>query len=120
MGQTFVYNSGEEELKKEELQFVFGVFIDGTLNNKDNTDMRSKYARGATGNAEDGYTNIDYSKSNKQIEEEDEKEYDKIKNKKRIKELLAKRDKTPQHKHKATISSPSPLERAGVRIKNYL
>ena len=98
MGKNFVYNSGEEEIKKDELQLTFGVFIDGTLNNKDNTDMRSKYARGATGNAEDGYTNIDYSKSNKQIEEEDEKEYDKIKNKKRIKELLAKRDKTPQEK----------------------
>ena len=42
MGQTFVYNSGEEETKRDELQFVFGIFIDGTLNNKDNTDMRSK------------------------------------------------------------------------------
>ena len=42
MGQTFVYNQGKDDLKKEDMQLTFGVFIDGTLYNKDNTDMRNK------------------------------------------------------------------------------
>ena len=36
MGQTFVYNQGKDEIKKEEIQLTFGVFIDDILNNKDN------------------------------------------------------------------------------------
>lgn len=46
MGQTFVYNTGssEDDKKKDELRLEYGVFIDGTLNNKDNTDLRVKYA----------------------------------------------------------------------------
>ena len=39
MSTTFVYNTGEAEAGKDELELVFGVFIDGTLNNKDNTDF---------------------------------------------------------------------------------
>ena len=35
-----------EDIPKKELRLTFGVFIDGTLNNKDNTDLRNKYARG--------------------------------------------------------------------------
>lgn len=98
MGQTFVYNLGKEELKRDELQFTFGVFIDGTLNNKDNTDMHNVHARGAKKSEEDGYTDIDYSKSNKEIEKSDHEEYAKIKNKSRIEDLLANRNKTPEQK----------------------
>ena len=39
MGQTYVYNSGEYEVSDDEIEVTFGVFIDGTLNNKDNTDF---------------------------------------------------------------------------------
>lgn len=38
MGNRFVYNTGEAKAKKNEIDLVFGVFIDGTLNNKTNTD----------------------------------------------------------------------------------
>jgi hypothetical protein len=45
MGKSFVYNTGsaEDSKKKEELWCDFGVFIDGTLNNKKNTSLRRKY-----------------------------------------------------------------------------
>ena len=55
MGQTFVYNQGKDEIKKDEIQLTFGVFIDGTLNNKDNTDMRNKVVRNAD------FETIDYN-----------------------------------------------------------
>ena len=42
MSTTFVYNTGQVETIKEELELVFGVFIDGSLNNKDNTNFRNK------------------------------------------------------------------------------
>jgi cytoskeletal protein CcmA (bactofilin family) len=81
MGQTFVYNFGEAEIDKKKIEVTFGVFIDGTLNNKDNTDMRNVHARGAKKSDEDGYNNIDYSKSNKEIEKSDHEVHAKIKNK---------------------------------------
>ncbi|MFZ4861459.1 phospholipase effector Tle1 domain-containing protein [Sphingobacterium sp. Mn56C] len=40
MGKTFVYNSGKVVVPKEELQPSFGIFFDGTLNNKENTRIR--------------------------------------------------------------------------------
>jgi hypothetical protein len=45
MGKSFVYNTGsaEDDKKADELRFDFGVFIDGTLNNKENTRLRRKY-----------------------------------------------------------------------------
>jgi hypothetical protein len=45
MGKSFVYNTGssDDDKKEDELRFQFGVFIDGTLNNKTNTEMRRKY-----------------------------------------------------------------------------
>ncbi|WP_185965917.1 hypothetical protein [Flavobacterium sp. ZT3R18] len=45
MGKSFVYNTGsaEDDKKDDELRFDFGVFIDGTLNNKENTRLRRKY-----------------------------------------------------------------------------
>ncbi len=44
MGKSFVYNTGssEDDKKKEDLRFNFGVFFDGTLNNMYNTDARRK------------------------------------------------------------------------------
>ncbi|BFM45644.1 hypothetical protein CFS9_42850 [Flavobacterium sp. CFS9] len=92
MGKTFVYNTGAaaDDIKKEELRVSFGIFIDGTLNNKTNTDMRNKHSRG-----KDADGNIDYSKDNATLESEDQKKYKKIKNKGRIEELLSKKNKTP-------------------------
>ena len=40
MGTTFVYNSGEAVDPKDELHVSFGLFFDGTLNNKENTRIR--------------------------------------------------------------------------------
>ncbi|WP_309607474.1 phospholipase effector Tle1 domain-containing protein [Flavobacterium sp.] len=42
MGQTYVYNTGKAEVADEEVEVTFGVFIDGTLNNKANTKLRYK------------------------------------------------------------------------------
>ena len=42
MGQTYVYNTGKAEVVKEEIEVTFGIFIDGTLNNKANTKLRYK------------------------------------------------------------------------------
>ncbi|SHL25638.1 T6SS phospholipase effector Tle1-like catalytic domain-containing protein [Flavobacterium chilense] len=92
MGKTFVYNTGtgKDEEKQDELRLTFGIFIDGTLNNKNNTDMRNKHSRGM-----DAQGKIDYSKGNSELETEDYKQYKKIKNKGRIEDLLSKKDKTP-------------------------
>jgi len=42
MGKSCVYNSGsaDDDKKDDELRLTFGVFIDGTLNNKTNTQLR--------------------------------------------------------------------------------
>jgi hypothetical protein len=40
MGQTYVYNTGKAEEEEGTYQLQFGVFIDGTLNNKDNSRVR--------------------------------------------------------------------------------
>lgn len=92
MGKTFVYNTGtsKDEEKQDELRLTFGIFIDGTLNNKNNTDRRTEHSRK---DIETG--KIDYSKSNKTLEDEDDAHYKNIKNKRRIEELLSKKDKTP-------------------------
>jgi hypothetical protein len=42
MGMTYVYNTGKAEVEKKNLQVTFGVFIDGTLNSKENTKLRYK------------------------------------------------------------------------------
>jgi hypothetical protein len=49
MGKSFVYNDGisNDDKKTDELRLEFGVFIDGTLNNKENTKTR-KIVRGET------------------------------------------------------------------------
>jgi hypothetical protein len=45
MGKSFVYNTGtsKDDVPKKHLELSFGVFIDGTLNNKKNTELRRKY-----------------------------------------------------------------------------
>ncbi|MCC9074394.1 DUF2235 domain-containing protein [Flavobacterium sp. F-65] len=92
MGKTFVYNTGtsKDDIKEDELQLTFGIFIDGTLNNKNNTDRRTEHSR-----TDKKTDKIDYSKGNKELEDEDNDHYKNIKNKKRIEELLSKKDKTP-------------------------
>lgn len=47
MGKSFVYNTGSsnDDKKKSDIRLEVGVFIDGTLNNKDNTDLRTKYGK---------------------------------------------------------------------------
>ncbi|KQB42632.1 T6SS phospholipase effector Tle1-like catalytic domain-containing protein [Flavobacterium aquidurense] len=91
MEKSFAYNEGssQDEEKQDELRLTFGIFIDGTLNNKDNTEMRTRHSR----TNKEG--KIDYSKGNKELETDDEIEYKKIENKGRIEELLSKRNKTP-------------------------
>ena len=92
MGKSFVYNTGSsEDLKPtEEFHLNFGIFIDGTLNNMYNTDLRTKHARG-------GLANPNWNLSNKEIEDRDADRYEKlkkaekekgVKNLKRIEELL--------------------------------
>lgn len=89
MSTTFVYNTGEYKTENENLELVFGVFIDGTLNNKDNTDLRNKHARGSE-------TNPNYTLSNSQIEKLEEADYKKVKNKSRIEDLLENKYRSPQ------------------------
>lgn len=44
---TFVYNTGNAKAATNELHLEFGMFFDGTLNNKRNTELREKYRDGA-------------------------------------------------------------------------
>ncbi len=53
---TLVYNTGEFEKKQEELMLHFGLFFDGTLNSKVNTELRFKYLN----QLEDGKKVTDY------------------------------------------------------------
>ncbi len=84
MGKSFVYNTGsaDDDIKDDELRLNFGIFIDGTLNNMYNTDLRTKHARGGDKGKPDG------SLTNSEIEKKDEEQYAKVPNKKRIEELL--------------------------------
>jgi hypothetical protein len=45
MGKSFVYNTGssEDSIGQDELEPFFGLFFDGTLNNRLNTELRKKY-----------------------------------------------------------------------------
>jgi hypothetical protein len=47
MEKSFVYNTGsfEDDIKDDELRLNFGIFIDGTLNNKENARLRRKYPK---------------------------------------------------------------------------
>ncbi|MFD2909854.1 phospholipase effector Tle1 domain-containing protein [Flavobacterium ardleyense] len=90
MSTTFVYNTGEYKTESKNLELVFGVFIDGTLNNKDNTDLRNKFAR----TSDSGI--IDYELSDDEIAKIEKDSYKKVKNKGRIEKLLANRYRTPE------------------------
>lgn len=91
MGKSFVYNTGSSDDDKlaDELRLEFGVFIDGTLNNKTNKEMRDKYGRGG----ETGDVNKDLT--NEEIEKNDEAAYKNVKNKDRIAELTSKEYRSP-------------------------
>ncbi|OXA83306.1 T6SS phospholipase effector Tle1-like catalytic domain-containing protein [Flavobacterium hercynium] len=68
MGKSFVYNVGSalENKKDDELWFDYGVFIDGTLNNNENTRLRRKYRN------EDERSILTKDKKEKDLEREKE------------------------------------------------
>lgn len=88
MGQTFVYNTGKAEVEDKHIEVVFGVFIDGTLNNKTNKEMRDKHGRTDA----DGKLHKEWS--NEEIEKKDNEAYKKIENKSRIRDLVEKENRT--------------------------
>ena len=59
MSEVYVHNSGKQkEIDSEIIYLEFGLFFDGTLNNKDNTNLRLKVLN----KAEEGKTPDDYAK----------------------------------------------------------
>ena len=59
MSKVYVRNSGKQkEIDSEIIYLEFGLFFDGTLNNKNNTDLRLKVLN----KVEDGKTTNDYAK----------------------------------------------------------
>ena len=59
MNEVYVHNSGKQkEIDSEIIYLEFGLFFDGTLNNKNNTDLRLKVLN----KVEDGKTTNDYAK----------------------------------------------------------
>lgn len=44
--KSFVYNSGEAEVAEDGLKLTIGLFFDGTLNNRANSELRKKYRNG--------------------------------------------------------------------------
>lgn len=59
MSKVYVRNSGKQkEIDSEIIYLEFGLFFDGTLNNKNNTDLRLKVLN----KAEEGKTPDDYAK----------------------------------------------------------
>ena len=59
MSEVYVRNSGKQkEIDSEIIYLEFGLFFDGTLNNKNNTDLRLKVLN----KVEDGKTTNDYAK----------------------------------------------------------
>jgi hypothetical protein len=101
MGKSFVYNTGtsEDSLLKDELQLSFGIFIDGTLNNKKNTELRRKYRNG-------GVENLTDEQIKKSVEK-DEAAYDALKNK----EIT---DKTSEKDQYLIASHRSWLDKKGT------
>lgn len=80
---TFVYNTGNAKAAIDELHLEFGMFFDGTLNNKRNTELREKYRDGAN-HIEDGddqETVLRKEEAIKETRKKQEKEYSKLKNK---------------------------------------
>lgn len=59
MSEVYVHNSGKQkEIDSEIIYLEFGLFFDGTLNNKNNTELRLKVLN----KVEDGKTTNDYAK----------------------------------------------------------
>lgn len=101
MGKSFVYNTGSnvENVSKKHLELSFGVFIDGTLNNKKNTELRRKYRNGGVENLTD--------KQIKKSVENDEAAYDALDNK----EIT---DKTSEKDQYLIASHRSWLDKKGT------
>ncbi|MBE0392682.1 phospholipase effector Tle1 domain-containing protein [Flavobacterium sp. PL002] len=90
MGKSFVYNTGagEDDTTPDNLNLNFGIFIDGTLNNMYNTDLRLEYSRG-------GDTNPNrWNLTNAEIERWEDARYDYVPNKDKIEDLLAIENRT--------------------------
>ncbi|OXA85889.1 phospholipase effector Tle1 domain-containing protein [Flavobacterium hercynium] len=101
MGKSIVYNTGlsEDDLLSDELQLSFGVFIDGTLNNKKNTELRRKYRNGGVENLTD--------KEIKQSVKDDEEAYDALENT----EIT---DETPEYDRYLIASHRSRIDKLGT------
>jgi hypothetical protein len=97
MGQTFVYNFGEAEIGKDEIKVSFGVFIDGTLNNKTNKELRDVHGRGGSKNEATGeITGVNKDLTNAEIEAQDKVAYDNMnsKDRKRIEALMKNQNRS--------------------------
>ena len=69
MSEVYVRNSGKQkEIDSEIIYLEFGLFFDGTLNNKNNTELRLK----ALNKAEEGKTPDDYAKMLNEAKDEAE------------------------------------------------
>lgn len=69
MSEVYVHNSGKQkEIDSEIIYFEFGLFFDGTLNNKNNTELRLKVLN----KVEDGKTTNDYAKMLNEAKDEAE------------------------------------------------
>lgn len=101
MGKSIVYNTGssQESVLKKNAELSFGVFIDGTLNNKKNTELRRKYRNGGVENLTD--------KEIKQSVKDDEEAYDALENT----EIT---DKTPEYDRYLIASHRSRIDKLGT------
>ena len=118
MGQTFVYNFGEKEIGEDEIEVTFGVFIDGTLNNKTNKELRDVHGRGGTKNEATGeITGINKDLTNAEIEAQDKVAYDNMnsKDRNRIEALMEKQNRT--HDEEAELKAFSEKDRYLVGSK---
>ena len=78
MSEVYVHNSGKQkEIDSEIIYLEFGLFFDGTLNNKDNTNLRLKVLN----KAEEGKTPDDYAKMLNEAKDDAEVKAIKEKNK---------------------------------------
>ena len=96
MSEVYVHNSGKQkEIDSEIIYLEFGLFFDGTLNNKDNTNLRLKVLN----KAEEGKTPDDYAKMLN--EAKDDAEVKAIKEKTKYMILPTDKEQDVKNKEKA-------------------
>ena len=96
MSEVYVHNSGKQkEIDSEIIYLEFGLFFDGTLNNKDNTNLRLKVLN----KAEEGKTPDDYAKMLN--EAKDDAEVKAIKEKTKYMILSTDKEQDVKNKEKA-------------------